>query len=284
MKKPVFPAELARCRREGDHFYFCISKAQNLDATVAALVERMGDNDYRYDATAREWCIPLRHATVLEELFVNFPKILRGQSGAVMPIGTSPYSRSVDASFFGFGRAQNTRTQNFNQNPQQASQTKVSPNWLTLLTWLAIGILFVALLPWLTEGTTPSLATLINQQSAVSSEPTATVAIAAAPVESAIQAAPAATRTPRPTPTPRSAQGTVFQTANLRSGPGTDYEVRQQLQGGETVNVIGQVLVPGSFSWYQLDSGLWIYSQLVSGPSTEVPVVEVPSTEAEESP
>lgn len=262
MKKSTPPAELARCYRSGDHFYFYIGKAQDADATVAALTDQVPISDYRYDASTKEWRLAERHADLLESLFTNFPKILRQQSGASLPLGSSPYNYSNNGPF--------SRPLGYVRN-----QRLIKTDRLSLVAWIAIVGICIALWPWLSEGDTPSsLAVLIGQSTggvATSGETTG-VAVQAAPTVSQSQATPIPTATAKPTALP--ATGTVFQTANLRAGPGTEYEIVGQLENEDRVNVTGQVLVPGSFSWYRLDNGLWIYSQLVSGPSAIVPIIE----------
>lgn len=55
-------------------------------------------------------------------------------------------------------------------------------------------------------------------------------------------------------------QGIVNSTANIRSGPGTNYAVVDQAQAGQTLTVVG---CNADCSWFQLDNGNWIAGFLV---------------------
>lgn len=82
--------------------------------------------------------------------------------------------------------------------------------------------------------------------------------------------------TPTPTPTPAAVEAVALDTANLRAGPGTEFERVGGVRSGETLRLIGQ-LADGS--WYQLENGAWIAAFLVEPPATELPIVTVESGE-----
>jgi len=105
------------------------------------------------------------------------------------------------------------------------------------------------------------------------------------PVEqSAAVAAPATvsllTLLPTPTPQPEApaqpAQpATVITAANLRQGPSTDFPIVGAATEGQEVAIVGRV---ADSTWYQLESGAWIFAQLVQNPPANLPVVEAPPT------
>lgn len=78
------------------------------------------------------------------------------------------------------------------------------------------------------------------------------------------------TPTPEPpTPTPAPQPVTVVAAANLRSGPGTEFDVVGAASLNETVNVVGR---NEAGDWYYIDRGAWIFGQLVSAPAGPVPI------------
>lgn len=93
--------------------------------------------------------------------------------------------------------------------------------------------------------------------------PTATLA----PVE------PTATPAP-PTPTPLPA--TVNEAANLRGAPNTEGTIVGAANPGDLINIRGQ---SADAQWYLLDSGAWIFAQLVTNAPASVAVVD-PNTVA----
>ncbi len=65
-------------------------------------------------------------------------------------------------------------------------------------------------------------------------------------------------------------------TVNLRSGPGTGYDLAGSLTAGETALVVGQATGGDGFTWWKLESGAWVRSDVISvgGACSAVPVVE----------
>lgn len=93
-------------------------------------------------------------------------------------------------------------------------------------------------------------------------------------------AAPAAVATVEPTPRPRRsylptetvpAPPVVIEEANLRAGPGTEYERLGSAAPGERLELIAR---NPAGDWYQLAGGAWIAAFLVEGAPAGLPVVE----------
>ena len=88
-----------------------------------------------------------------------------------------------------------------------------------------------------------------------------------------------------PTPTPQAAveaaapvadaaaPATVITAANLRQAPSTEAPIVGAATEGEVLTIVGQT-VDGA--WFQLESGAWIFAQLVNNPPANIPVVEAP--------
>lgn len=88
-----------------------------------------------------------------------------------------------------------------------------------------------------------------------------------------------------PTPTPQPAEvappvaaeavqpATVITAANLRQSPSTDAPIVGAATEGETLAIVGQT---ADGAWFQLESGAWIFAQLVNNPPADLPVVEAP--------
>ncbi len=75
------------------------------------------------------------------------------------------------------------------------------------------------------------------------------------------------------TPTPASAarvQTTTNIAANLRSGPGTTFNVTGSIASGATVTITGR---NAAGDWFQLEDGSWIFGQLLTTPPATVPVI-----------
>lgn len=64
---------------------------------------------------------------------------------------------------------------------------------------------------------------------------------------------------------------TVNDNANLRSGPGTTFEVVGSATAGETIEIVAR---NDAGDWYQLDNGFWIAAFLVNNAPKELAVVE----------
>jgi hypothetical protein len=73
--------------------------------------------------------------------------------------------------------------------------------------------------------------------------------------------------------------------ANLRSGPGTDFDIAGSLASGASATVTGQATGTDGLPWWQLAGGNWVRSDVVttSGNCDNVPAVEAPATTPEAS-
>lgn len=88
-----------------------------------------------------------------------------------------------------------------------------------------------------------------------------------------------------PTPTPQvaveaaapaadtAAPATVITAANLRQAPSTEAPIVGAATEGEVLTIVGQT---ADGAWFQLESGAWIFAQLVNNPPANIPVVEAP--------
>ncbi len=77
---------------------------------------------------------------------------------------------------------------------------------------------------------------------------------------------------PTPIPAPPTA-ATANTAANLRAAPNLEAAVVGGAAEGEILTITGQ---SPDGAWYQLQSGAWIFAQLVGNPPTNLPVVPVP--------
>jgi uncharacterized protein YraI len=77
---------------------------------------------------------------------------------------------------------------------------------------------------------------------------------------------------PTATPTPSFVETVVKEAANLRSGPGTTYDLTGSVAAGETIRLAGKST---DGSWYRLEDGVWIAAFLVEAPTSDLPIVEV---------
>ncbi len=90
-----------------------------------------------------------------------------------------------------------------------------------------------------------------------------------------------ATSTPAPTPTPDGAFITITRNVqNVRSGPGTNFDVIGQLQRGETVPIIGANV---DFSWVVINfRGVngWLSTDILTltGDRRQIPIIQSPPT------
>ena len=98
---------------------------------------------------------------------------------------------------------------------------------------------------------------------------------------------PVSTKVPRPTvteqptrtpaPTPVQLTMTLARGGNLRSGPGTDYGVINEITSNDTILVIAQRDVQGE-RWYQVKQGVktgWMSSRLFDTDSTQLDTLPV---------
>jgi hypothetical protein len=66
------------------------------------------------------------------------------------------------------------------------------------------------------------------------------------------------------TPAPK-----VNANANLRAGPGTDYDLRSRAVAGQVIDIVSQ---DATGEWFQLATGHWILAKLVDNPPVKVSV------------
>lgn len=75
--------------------------------------------------------------------------------------------------------------------------------------------------------------------------------------------------------------GTVLETANLRAGPGTTYSRVGGVPAGQKVQVTA---CDDSCTWYKLDSGSWIFAELVQSQGPASPAAPETSSAATSNP
>lgn len=134
--------------------------------------------------------------------------------------------------------------------------------------------------PTATAGAPEGAAAAPVEQATVEAQPTAipTPVVEATPADSGVTIlALLPTPTPQPeipTPVPAPATpATASTAANLRGAPNLDSEVVGGAAEGETLTITGQ---SADGAWYQLQSGAWIFAQLVNNPPADIPVVATP--------
>ncbi len=71
---------------------------------------------------------------------------------------------------------------------------------------------------------------------------------------------------------------TVDTQVNLRTGPGTNYQVAGATKKGEILTIIGV-----TDGWYLLDNGNWIFGQLIGEIPSSIPIVPTPTPDGETS-
>ena len=90
---------------------------------------------------------------------------------------------------------------------------------------------------------------------------------------------------PLPTPVPTEpVSATANGVANVRSGPGTTYDVAGSVTTGSALTIVGR---NAAGDWYRLSDGTWIAAFLVTGAPPDVAVVDappVPETPADAAP
>ena len=88
---------------------------------------------------------------------------------------------------------------------------------------------------------------------------------------------PTATRQaqPTPTPVPAAAAPTTNTVSNLRRGPGTEFPIADQLTAGTPVQPVAR---NRDGTWLQLESGVWIWAQLVDRVPQGLPVASATPT------
>ncbi len=106
---------------------------------------------------------------------------------------------------------------------------------------------------------------------------TATTPPTAAPEPILIPTATPTAAPEPPTAVPTQPIGpTVNDTANLRSGPGTDFDIVSSVVAGTPLFILGQT---AAGDWYQLSDNVWIAAALVTGAPSGLAVVDLPSPE-----
>lgn len=102
------------------------------------------------------------------------------------------------------------------------------------------------------------------------------VAVASLPVPANVPGVAIATKPPAPptaTATPMPIGPIVRQGANLRAGPGTNYQVIGNATKSQPLEIVGR---NSDGTWYKLANDSWIAASLVANPPAELPVASAP--------
>ena len=99
------------------------------------------------------------------------------------------------------------------------------------------------------------------------------------PVAGATTVAPTKAAVATARPAAKASGATANKNANLRKGPGTNYDVGGSTKAGQALEIVGK---NEAGDWYQLSSGLWIANFLVNNAPVGMPIVEssVPQPQA----
>ncbi len=89
--------------------------------------------------------------------------------------------------------------------------------------------------------------------------------------------------TPEASPTPSTPQGTAKNNANLRGGPGTNYDVVGGVKKGSSYEIIG-VVATGGYNWYELDNGGWVRGDMLAEVANRNQIPTVPKAEIPPAP
>lgn len=159
----------------------------------------------------------------------------------------------------------------------------MSKRWLPLVS--VIGVFFYMAFSILPLGTTPPTANAQSDLAARVAELEAQVADLTARIaalEDAInpQPAPASPSNP-PAQSAAPAGPTASSNANLRTGPGTDYDIAGSVRQGQQLTIEG---CNQACDWYLLESGEWIAAFLVENAPTDVPRVDAPEPQSASEP
>ena len=146
----------------------------------------------------------------------------------------------------------------------QPTTTKIPPNLLTE----------VAIRPG-PKGTT--ITAILTQPPSLTSKaaPESLAIVLPTPTVSTVVVAPSFTPTDAPTSTPTPALPIANSDANLRSGPGTEYDIIGSAPTGQLLEVIGR---NEAGDWLALSSNSWIATFLVDNAPQELPVNDAPPT------
>lgn len=143
-------------------------------------------------------------------------------------------------------------------------------SWLLLDSGYWVSVLVVDAVPANLPQATEAQITALRQASSSVALPAPT------PVATAVPTATTEATTPT---TPTVTGPTVTVDANLRSGPGTEFEILGGTVTGQVLTIVGR---NADGSWFRLDNGGWVASRLVVNPPAidTVPVVNNDGTPA----
>ncbi|MFN8440048.1 MAG: SH3 domain-containing protein [Caldilineaceae bacterium] len=142
-------------------------------------------------------------------------------------------------------------------------------SWLLLDSGYWVSILVVDAVPANLPQATEAQIAALRQASSSVALPAPTPVATAVPTTTLVATPTVEATTPT---TPTVTGPTVTVDANLRSGPGTEFEVLGGTITGQAITIVGRN-VDGS--WFRLDNGGWVASRLVANPPSNetVPVV-----------
>lgn len=128
----------------------------------------------------------------------------------------------------------------------------------------------------------------LGRVDAIAAMPTPAATATPIPTDTPVAAAtPAPTDTPKPTLLPEAVPPTATQPvagpianrgANLRAGPGTDYDQVGQVSAGQSLDLIA---TSQTGEWYKLASGAWIAAFLVDSAPSGLPIAEASAPESQ---
>ena len=243
-------AELSTCIQAGDFIRFSIGRAHDIYATTIALETEIPAWARRYDKKKLEWRVHRDYFFVLDQLFDNFPHILFDSGAGYqprpipkwrLPSGSIPLVGGVDLRAFG-------------------------------LAFLLIGFLVAAIWGGAQALTTSSVR--INTFSATPVDQTTTQAndgnqapgggnnaSAGEIITDTVELLP----TVVPVEAVNAAAVLTERESNLRTGPGVEYEVVEQIAANETLIATGRLRNDGGEIWYRLADSSWIFAEQTTG-------------------
>ena len=244
-------AELATCSQAGNFIHFRMGRAHDLYATTTALETQIPAWARRYDKKKLEWRVHRDYFFVLDRLFENFPHILFDSGTGYRP-RPIPKWRLPSSSIPLLGRV----------DLRAVGLVLLLMGFFITAIWGGARALTTTALQSNRATTVPlnqtSEQTNDNNQpqdgteSSVVSNDVVTTTVEILPTVVPVEAANAAAVLTR-------------RESNLRTGPGVEYEVVEQIAADETLIAVGRLRNDGGEVWYQLANSSWIFGEQTTG-------------------
>ena len=270
---------LGRCEFRDGAYFISIGKTTYFNEALNELKRRVPSSARSYDVASHTWRIQSAYAPVLGEIFSNFSPASSQPSTPVMGTASPSYSGAApDRPASGAGSyyaASSTPSLGSQAKRYGGAATRPPKNeYAPLIALLVIVGILIAGFSVLNRSTPAARSQQALPQ--LRESPGGTATSAPTKVLGSLPSAPSVA-------TPQDASPvwstTALSNANIRRGPGVNYEIVSGVTAGTRLRLDGYNDESG-VRWYHIFNKGWIYSSLVTSQTNDLPYLPAPAPPA----